>query len=49
MVGAPSEKDLEVVPNPEVRDYIRKMIKPGQAQVTQDETKLETTNLNPRP
>mmetsp|Transcript_23206 Transcript_23206/g.37234 ORF Transcript_23206/g.37234 Transcript_23206/m.37234 type:complete len:361 (+) Transcript_23206:117-1199(+) len=33
VVGPPSEKDLEVVPNPEVRDYIRKMIKPGALQV----------------
>ena len=33
VVGPPTEQDLEVVPNPEVRDYIRKMIKPGHKQV----------------
>jgi len=33
VVGPPSENDLEIVPNPEVRDYIRKMIKPGATKV----------------
>ena len=33
VVGPPTADDLEVVPNPEVREYIRKMIKPGATQV----------------